>query len=417
MMFFLQFKSVILLNIKLIMWQTQNNQLYRKFEFQDFKSAFAFMTHVATLAEKQNHHPTWRNAYNVVEIWLCTHDAGYTITEKDWELAKGIDGVKEASFSTFHSKQSSEHIYSALFGVAVGDALGVPVEFTRRTDLEQNPVTDMRGFGTYNLPPGTWSDDSSLTFCLAEALCSGFDIDQIGETFVKWYYKDYWTASGHVFDIGIGTREALYRIKYGTKAELAGGTDEDANGNGSLMRILPLVFAIKDLPIEERFNRTKQVSSITHGHIRATMACFYYLEFAKLITEGKDKVDIYQNLQKSLPFFFAEMGIEPSEIVHFNRILIQDISVLKKDDIQSGGYVVHTLEASMWCLLSTEDYPSAVLKAVNLGRDTDTTAAVTGGLAGMLYGFNGIPKEWVDKLARMGDIEGLAKRFTTCTDD
>lgn len=394
------------------MWQTQNNQLYRKFEFQDFKSAFAFMTHVAALAEEQNHHPTWRNAYNVVEIWLCTHDAGSVITEKDWELAKEIDGVKEASFSTFHSKQSSEHIYSALFGVAVGDALGVPVEFTRRTDLEQNPVTDMRGFGTYNLPPGTWSDDSSLTFCLAEALCSGFDIDQIGETFVKWYYKDYWTASGHVFDIGIGTREALYRIKHGTKAELAGGTDEDANGNGSLMRILPLVFAIKDLPIEERFNRTKQVSSITHGHIRSVMACFYYLEFARQIIEGRGKFEIYENLQKMLPSFFAEMGIEPSEIVHFDRILKANITDLPLSEIRSGGYVIETFEACIWCLLTTDNYKDAVLKAVNLGHDTDTTAAVTGGLAGLLYGFNGIPKAWVDKLARKGDIQDLVQRLS-----
>jgi 4a-hydroxytetrahydrobiopterin dehydratase len=84
------------------MWQTQNNQLYRKFEFQDFKTAFAFMTQVAALAEKQNHHPTWRNAFNVVEIWLYTHDAGSAITEKDWKLAKEIDGVVESSFSTFH---------------------------------------------------------------------------------------------------------------------------------------------------------------------------------------------------------------------------------------------------------------------------------------------------------------------------
>jgi ADP-ribosyl-[dinitrogen reductase] hydrolase len=301
---------------------------------------------------------------------------------------------------------------SALFGVAVGDALGVPVEFTRLEVLDQNPVTDMRGFGTYNLPPGTWSDDSSLTFCLAEALCSGFDIDQIGATFVQWYYKDYWTASGHVFDIGVGTREALYRIKHGTKAELAGGTDEDANGNGSLMRILPLLFYIQDKPIEERFKLTKQVSSITHGHVRAAMACFYYLEFARQIIEGRGKFEIYENLQKSLPLFFAEMGVEPVEIAHFDRLLIQDVSVLKKDDIQSGGYVVHTLEASMWCLLTTNTYAEAVLKAVNLGRDTDTTAAVTGGLAGMLYGFNGIPKAWVDKLARVGDIEDLVQRLS-----
>lgn len=308
---------------------------------------------------------------------------------------------------------TNELSLSVLFGVAVGDALGVPVEFTRREVLDQNPVTDMRGFGTYHLPPGTWSDDSSLTFSLAEALCSGFDIDQIGAIFVKWYYKDYWTATGHVFDIGVGTRQALYRIKNGTKAELAGGTDEDSNGNGSLMRILPLLFYIQDKPVEKRFELTKQVSSVTHGHIRAVMACFYYLEFAKQLIDGKDKVDIYKDLQNYLPQFFSEIGIDQSEIAHFYRIFNQDISDLAEDEIQSGGYVVHTLEASMWSLLTSNSYSEAVLKAVNLGRDTDTTAAVTGGLAGLLYGFDAIPSKWVNALARKGDIEELADQLAS----
>jgi ADP-ribosyl-[dinitrogen reductase] hydrolase len=302
-------------------------------------------------------------------------------------------------------------ILSSTFGVAVGDALGVPVEFTRREVLKQNPVTDMRGFGTYHLPPGTWSDDSALTFCLAESLCTGFDIDQIGDIFVKWYYKDYWTATGHVFDIGVGTRQALYKIKNGAKAVQAGGANEDSNGNGSLMRILPLIIYSKDKPISERFELTKQVSSVTHGHIRSVMACFYYLEFAKHLIEGKDKFEIYKDLQKSMPQFFTEVGIDQTEIAHFDRILNQDISKLAEDDIQSGGYVIDTLEASLWCLLTTNDYPSAVLKAVNLGRDTDTTAAVTGGLAGLCYGFEAIPSKWVNAVARKGDIEELVERF------
>lgn len=303
-------------------------------------------------------------------------------------------------------------IKSALFGVAVGDALGVPVEFTRREVLKQNPVTDMRGFGTYHLPPGTWSDDSSLTFCLAESLCTGFDIDHIGDIFVKWYYKDYWTATGHVFDIGVGTRQALYRIKNGTKAIQAGGTGEDSNGNGSLMRILPLIFYSKDKPISERFELTKQVSSVTHGHIRSVMACFYYLEFAKQLMEGKDKFEIYNDQQKSMPQFFMEVGLDQTEIAYFDRIFNKDLSKLDEDDIRSGGYVIDTLEASLWCLLTTNDYPNAVLKAVNLGRDTDTTAAVTGGLAGLCYGFEAIPSKWVSMLANKDKIERLVVRFT-----
>ena len=303
-------------------------------------------------------------------------------------------------------------IKSALFGVAVGDALGVPHEFSRPEDLRENPVTDMVGYGTYDLPPGTWSDDSSLTFCLAESLCSGFNTDHMGELFVKWYYQDYWTATGEVFDIGIGTRNALYKIKNGIKAELAGGNDEKDNGNGSLMRILPLLFAIKDLPIEERFERTRQVSAITHGHIMAVMACFYYLEFAKQLIEGKSKFEIYDHLQSSIPSFFEKMGIANSEIAHYDRLLKAKITDLPLSEIRSGGYVIETIEASIWCLLTTDNYKDAVLKAVNLGHDTDTTAAVTGGLAGLLYGFDGIPKEWVEKLARVEEITGLVKKFS-----
>lgn len=303
-------------------------------------------------------------------------------------------------------------IKSALFGVAIGDALGVPHEFSRAEELRENPVADMVGYGTYNLPAGTWSDDSSLTFCLAESLCSGFNTDYMGELFVKWYYQDYWTATGEVFDIGIGTRNALYKIKNGTKAEFAGGCDEKDNGNGSLMRILPLIFAIQNLPIEERFERTRKVSAITHGHIRAVMACFYYLEFAKQLIEGKSKFDIYQNLQTTLPSFFKKEGIDSTELAHFDRLLQNNIADLPLSEIRSGGYVIETIEACIWCLLNTENYKDAVLKAVNLGHDTDTTAAVTGGLAGLLYGFDEIPQEWVEKLARVGDIEELARNLS-----
>ena len=303
-------------------------------------------------------------------------------------------------------------IKSAFFGVAIGDALGVPHEFSRPEDLRENPVTDMVGFGTYNLPPGTWSDDSSLTFCLAESLCCGFNTDHMGELFVKWYYQDYWTATGEVFDIGIGTRSSLYKIKNGTKAELAGGQDEKDNGNGSLMRILPLLFAIKDLPIEERFERTRQVSAITHGHIRAVMACFYYLELAKQLIEGKTKFEIYKDLQASIPAFFENIGIVGSETAHFDRMLKGNIADLPISEIRSGGYVIETIEACIWCLLTTDSYKDAVLKAVNLGHDTDTTAAVTGGLAGLLYGFVGIPKEWVRQLAKREEIEELARNLS-----
>ena len=302
-------------------------------------------------------------------------------------------------------------IKSVLFGVAIGDALGVPVEFESREKISQNPIVDMIGFGTYNLPAGTFSDDSSLTFCLAEALTEDFDLDIIARNFIRWYFENYWTARGNVFDVGIATREAIEKLASGVQSDLAGGVATSSNGNGSLMRILPLVFYIINKSTSERFEITKQVSSITHGHIRSVIACFYYLEFARYLILGVDKFEVYKKLQIDIPSFLYSISTDSEEIKLFNRLLVSNISELAEAEISSGGYVLHTLEASIWCLLTTENYRDAVLKAVNLGDDTDTTAAVTGGLAGLLYGFETIPETWIDQLARKDEIDNLAKRL------
>jgi len=304
-----------------------------------------------------------------------------------------------------------DQIKAALFGLAVGDALGVPVEFRERDGLSRSPVTDMIGYGSHNQPPGTWSDDSSLAFCLADALTIGFDLSLIAQYFVNWRYHQFWTPHGEVFDIGITTSEAIYRLKNGAAPAIAGGFYEDENGNGSLMRILPLLFYHRDKPIEERFELTKLVSSLTHGHMRAVIACFYYLEFARLILQGKNKLEIFLSLQQTLPGFIQQAGIHQGEIAKFNRLLTEDLQFASETTISSGGYVLHTLEASTWCILTTDNYADAVLKAVNLGRDTDTTGAVTGGLAGLIYGLDSIPGKWINQLARRKDIDALAERM------
>lgn len=304
-----------------------------------------------------------------------------------------------------------QHIRSVLFGVAVGDALGVPVEYLPRSRLKQTPVSTMLGYGTYNLPEGTWSDDSSLTFCLAEALCDDFNLDHIAQVAFNWLNEAYWTPYGEVFDVGIATRKSLFLAPSGIPAVELGQKNERDNGNGSLMRILPLLFFIQNRPLAERFELTRQVSSITHAHIRSIVACFYYLEFARYLLQGEDKLSIYQRLQKEIPEYLRSMSVNVKEIAHFSRLLNQDITQYSEKDIQSSGYVVHSLEASIWCLMTTNNYAEAVLKAVNLGEDTDTTAAITGGLAGLLYGIENIPQHWLDSLARKEDIENLCSRF------
>ncbi|MBN2634834.1 MAG: ADP-ribosylglycohydrolase family protein [Prolixibacteraceae bacterium] len=298
-----------------------------------------------------------------------------------------------------------------LFGVAVGDALGVPVEFKSRELIKHNPVTDMIGHGTHNQPVGTWSDDSSLTFCLAEAMTYGFDLRTIGNNIIKWYDEGYWSAHGEVFDIGNATFSAIKKLKQGINPEQAGGTSDWDNGNGSLMRILPLVLYTKDLPIEPRFEITKQVSSITHGHIRSVIACFYYLEFARKIINGEDKFKAYQNLKQEFQNFLKTQSVAESEIGLFQRLLNDNIIEYDEDVINSSGYVLHTVESSIWCVLTSNSYSESVLKAVNLGSDTDTSGAVTGGLAGLIYGFDSIPKQWINQLARLDDIADLAERL------
>ena len=305
----------------------------------------------------------------------------------------------------------TEAIKSALLGVAVGDALGVPAEFRQREFLKENPVTDMTGHGTHHQPPGTFSDDSSLTFCLVEALAEGFDLHTIARNFVRWRDEGFWTAHGFVFDIGGTTGQAIGRLRKGVQPDLAGDSDENCNGNGSLMRILPLLFHLHDKPAGARFDLTCRVSSITHRHIRSVIACFYYLEYARLLLQGSGKREAYDTLRKEIPAFLNSLNVPLAEIARFDRLLKGNIAELPEDAISGSGYVLHTLEASLWCLLTTGSYREAVLKAVNLGNDTDTTAAVTGGLAGLFYGWNTIPDHWVLQLARRDDIEDLAERM------
>lgn len=300
-----------------------------------------------------------------------------------------------------------------LLGVAVGDALGVPVEFKSRTELQVFPVEGMRGYGSHNQPSGTWSDDSSLTFCLADELTKGYDLYEIGQSFRKWYYENHWTAHGEVFDIGGTTHNAIERLGVkGMKPDLAGGFSEFENGNGSLMRILPLALYTINLPIIERFARVKEVSSITHGHFRSFISCFLYLEFAHELIKGATPKEAHKALIKTAKEFFDGKGYDYKELGRFDRLLDHGFSKISKEDIRGFGYVIHSLEASIWCLLNSIDYKSAVLKAVNLGEDTDTTGAITGGLAGLFYGYENIPKDWVKALARKDDIMALADKLS-----
>lgn len=284
---------------------------------------------------------------------------------------------------------SEDFATRALLGVAIGDAVGVPYEFRSRETMLADPAQDMTGYGTHRQPAGTWSDDSALMFCLAESLVQGYDLIDMGRRMVNWYLVGYWSAHGEVFDIGITTARALREIEplvaTGDLAALRErrlhGTPQD-NGNGSLMRILPLLFHLRSLPIDEQFDCIWEVSALTHRHIRAAVACLLYLRLAGYLLEGRDKAAAYAAARADLQVFCESHAGARAERYHFARLLEADIAQLDASALRGSGYVVESLEASLWCLLRHDSYAGVVLAAVNLGEDTDTTAAIAGGWPG-----------------------------------
>ncbi len=305
----------------------------------------------------------------------------------------------------------NSQVMAGLLGACVGDALGVPVEFSTRAERKADPVQEMRGFGTWNQPVGTWSDDGAMLLCLADSLSLGFDLEQIGQTFVRWQTEAHWTALGTVFDIGTTTRQGLQRIQSGVSPTRSGAKDLNSNGNGALMRTLPLAFHyFRHLNFPQLLDEVHQTAAITHAHPRCQMACGIYVSIALALMEGATPIQAYQQGLQNVRSHYQALPFGP-ELTHFARIWSGKIHTLPEAAIHSDGYVVSTLEAALWCLINSESYPEAVLQSVNLGGDTDTTATVTGGLAGLYYGVEGIPAEWLKQLARCDDIRRLAQRL------
>jgi ADP-ribosylglycohydrolase len=303
---------------------------------------------------------------------------------------------------------AQEQILGGLWGALVGDALGVPVEFRSREEITQDPVTDLRGYGSHHQPPGTWSDDSSLLLCTIDSLLQReFDPQHMGENFVRWLREGFWSARGEVFDIGLGTMEALDRIANGTHAEHAGGREESNNGNGSLMRILPIAIRFAHEPPEMHLERVQRASAVTHGHPRSRMSCAFYSLIVRRLLQGEPPEQALVNVRREFTHSYAG----DFELNNFNAILEESLADKPDHWIVSTGYVIHTLTASVWCLLTTKSYEACVLAAVNLGGDTDTTACVAGGLAGVYYGSNAIPERWRRGLARSDELGLAFNRF------
>ena len=303
-------------------------------------------------------------------------------------------------------------VRASIMGAVVADALGVPYEFSSRQARITNPATDMTGYGTHHQPVGTWSDDSSLTLATMDSLKDGLDYEDMMNKFCQWYFDADYTAGDIVFDSGVTTTVALLNYRNNNcKPVRAGGIGSRDNGNGSLMRIMPAILYLynKDYLLNKKMQIISNISSLTHAHRISTATCNIYNFIACEILDYKDKRSIQECIN---------MGIYKSRHYYEDK---NDLEVLDKlyksyfteDDqtIASRGFVVDTLIVALYSLYYTKSYREAVLKAVNYGGDTDTNALVTGALAGLYYGYDDIPNEWIDTVIRKDYILDLCDQF------
>jgi ADP-ribosyl-[dinitrogen reductase] hydrolase len=286
-----------------------------------------------------------------------------------------------------------------LLGLAIGDAIGTTVEFKPRGSFPL--MTDMVGGGPFRLKAGEWTDDTSMALCLGASLLEkGFDLhDQISR-YVRWRRDGYMSSNGRCFDIGIATSQALSQFEANGNPE-AGSTHPRSAGNGCIMRLAPVPIMFVDQP-EKASSLSAEQSKTTHGAAECIDASRLFGEIlVRALQGGFSKTEILASEQSQ----------------HSSPSRLQGIATgkywkLERQQIKGSGYVVDSLEAALWCFYTTETFSDAVLAAANLGDDADTTAAITGQIAGAFYGESGIPRNWLDKIVMGNEIGEMAEQLS-----
>lgn len=287
---------------------------------------------------------------------------------------------------------------NSILGFSIGDAIGVPVEFKAR---DTYTITDFTGFGIHNQPIGSWSDDTSMILATMDSIIDIGTVDavHIMKNFDKWFRHSRFTPCGIVFDIGNSTRQALINYENDIPITNCGGTDISNNGNGALMRILPLAHMIYYGLIQR--DTLLDVAHLTHNHPISDFACILYSQIVCNLMSNMPKNEA---IDKAIDELWSDDAID----VPNQYTWIPQVKNFDRDGIKSSGYVVDTLEAVLWCIFKTDNFHDAVITAANLGYDTDTIAALVGGLAGICYG---VPDEWVRKVIRHDYIKKLCDDF------
>ncbi len=304
----------------------------------------------------------------------------------------------------------SLRLKGGLYGMLAGDALGVPYEFHDANEIPSyNEIEMVPPSGFYRshagIKPGTWSDDGAQALCLLESLvtCRGFNLEDFSGRLLAWYEEGKWAVNGIVFDVGIQTGEALMAYRAGLEPEKCGLLRPDGKGNGALMRVLPLALWHKGTD-KELIKDAHRQCLVTHGHMCNQVCCALYCLVARFLLKGlcfKDALsnglDVLNDIYNNMPEYKQELewSIRPGSAWEGS----------------GGGYVVDCLKSAFMVMGRAISYEDAIKQSVLLGNDTDTTACVTGGLAGILYGFNGIPERWYNALEGKEDVEMLASNI------
>lgn len=309
-----------------------------------------------------------------------------------------MDLHSDLNTELFPSLDLRERYRGALLGLAVGDAVGTTVEFSPRGTF--TPVTDLVGGGPFRLAPGQWTDDTSMALCLAASLVEKGDFDARDQMdrYCAWMQHGYMSSTGTCFDIGTTTSAAL-RNYLRTKEPFSGSPDPRAAGNGSLMRLAPApMFYYPD--IAAAIYHSGESSRTTHAAVDCVDSCRYFAFLLCQAFAGQDK--------ETLLAAPDDGTFDPPLTAKVAAIAKGNYRTKTRDRIVGNGYVINSLEAALWSFATTPTYKDAILTAVNLGDDADTTAAICGQIAGAYYGVNAIPATWLAKVALRGEIEDLA---------
>ena len=305
-------------------------------------------------------------------------------------------------------------IKGMLYGGIVGDILGVPFEFKDRGTFI---CTDMIGYGTHNQPVGTWSDDTSMTLATIDNIIQKGTESDLMFKFLEFRNNGKYTPHGKVFDIGSTVVNAIDEFEYNISNGIndvsnCGQDGEYDNGNGALMRISPVITLLDKYDPSKSFDLINKYTSLTHSHPRSVIASIIYLELLQQLLDY-NKLESIENVFKItqkmyfpiLPFKYVD------ELSTYNDFFNMKLLDKQYSELKSSGYVVDTLFSAIWCFYYSNSFEDAVLKAVNLGGDTDTIASIAGSLAGIYYGYDSIPKEWINKIIKKDYIDNLIEDY------